>query len=291
MRRSCSLSGSTPVVPVLALVICTIALPVIGQSVDDAFVSPIDTMTEADLAEGRSHFRIHCARCHGMLGEGGEGPSLKRPRLAHAPDDETLFEVINDGIRGTGMPGTFGPNDAALWQIAGYVRSLGRLPAEAMPGDPALGRAIYEGKGGCPACHIARGRGHGVGPELTDVGARRNLEYLRRSLTNPDADHPMISDWQTGNINAFLTVRVVSEQGEYEGLRINEDEYSVQMRDLSGAIHSFDKNELIDLERAFGHSLMPGYDTVLTGREIDNLASYLMSLKGDMHGDPQGDTP
>lgn len=290
MRKRCPLPGTMPLEPVLVLALCVTALPAFAQPDDAVFISPIDSMTEADLAEGRSQFRIHCARCHGMLGEGGEGPSLKRPRLPHAPDDETLFQVINDGLRGTGMPGTFGPSDDALWQIAGYVRSLGRLPAEEMPGDPALGRAIYEGKGGCPACHIARGLGHGVGPELSDVGARRNLEYLRRSLTNPDADQPMISDWQTGNINAFLTVRVVSEKGEYEGLRINEDEYSMQMRDLSGGIHSFDKNELIDLERAFGHSLMPGYDTVLTGREIDHLTSYLMSLKGAMSPEQQGDT-
>jgi hypothetical protein len=123
------------------------------------------------------------------------------------------------------------------------------------------------------------------------VGARRNLEYLRRSLTNPDADHPIISDWRTGNINAFLTVRVVSDSGEYEGLRINEDEYSVQMRDLSGAVHSFNKQDLIDLQRAFGHSLMPGYDTVLTRKEIDHLASYLMSLKGSARHDHQGDMP
>jgi putative heme-binding domain-containing protein len=244
------------------------------------FVSPIDTLTEAELASGQSHFRIHCARCHGMLGQGGEGPSLTRPNLKHAPDDKALFEVIDEGIRGTGMPGTFGPNEETLWQIAGYVRSLGRLPPEEMPGDPMRGREIYEGKGACQTCHIARGEGRGVGPELSDVGARRNLEYLRRALTNPDADHPMLSDWQKGNINAFLTLRVVSETGEYEGLRINEDEFSVQMRDLTGAIHSFDKRELLDLERAFGHSLMPGYEAVLSSREIDDLASYLMSLKG-----------
>jgi putative heme-binding domain-containing protein len=167
-----------------------------------------------------------------------------------------------------------------MWQIAGYVRSLGRLPPETMPGDPDIGHSLYESKGGCPACHIARGEGKGVGPELSNVGARRNLEYLRRALTNPDADYPMISSWQTGTVNAFLTMRVVSTGGEYEGLRINEDEFSVQIRDLGGNIHSFDKRKLLGLERAFGHSLMPGYDTVLTGEEIDHLASYLMSLKG-----------
>lgn len=272
----------------LGILLCLpilLSLPMLTEALAAAettpFASPIDTMTPAELASGEKQFRVHCSRCHGMLGEGGEGPSLKRPALKHAADDEALFEVINDGIRGTGMPGTFGPNDEAMWQIAGFVRSLGRLPAEDMPGDPDLGREIYATKGGCAACHITRGEGHGVGPELTDVGARRNLQYLRRSLTNPDADHPRLSDWMTGQIDAFLTIRVVSPQGEYEGLRINEDEFSVQLRDLSGGIHSFDKQDLLDLQRAFGHSLMPGYSTVLNPEEVDHLTSYLMSLKGE----------
>ncbi len=45
------------------------------------FESPIPAMTELDLSQGQSLFQVHCSRCHGMLGEGGEGPSLKRPRL------------------------------------------------------------------------------------------------------------------------------------------------------------------------------------------------------------------
>jgi cytochrome c oxidase cbb3-type subunit 3 len=267
---------------------CIIALGVLltavaGRAVtaDQATLpSPIASQTGEDLADGQRLFRVHCARCHGMLGEGGEGPSLKRPLLGHAPDDHTLFEVIDQGIRGTGMPGTFGPNDTELWHIAGYVRSLGRLPPEAMPGDPEAGRVLYETRGGCGACHISAGHGRGVGPELTDVGARRNLEYLRRSLTNPDADYPMLTSQLTGHTNAFLTVRLVSPEGEFEGLRVNEDEFSIQVRDLSGDIRSFDKRTLLRLEHAFGHSLMPGYDTVLSPKEVDDLASYLMSLKG-----------
>jgi len=245
----------------------------------DVAPSPIPTMSESDLANGQKLFRVHCARCHGMQGGGGEGPSLQRARLQHANDDEQLFEVINEGIRGTGMPGTWAPNDAELWQIAGYVRSLGRLPVEAMPGDPEAGANVYA-QNGCDTCHIVRGRGRGVGPELSEVGLRRNAEYLRRSINNPDADSPMTTGQMTGRINGFLTVRAVAPNGEYEGLRIAEDEFTVQLRDLNGTIHSFEKGELVRYEKAFGHSLMPGYDTVLTTADADNLVSYLMSLKG-----------
>lgn len=242
--------------------------------------TPPEALGAAELAEGRSLFRIHCARCHGMLGEGGEGPSLKRPRLRYAADEAALFQVISEGIPDTGMPATRGPNDAERWRIAGFVRSLGRLPQEDLPGDPERGAVVYRTRGGCPACHIARGEGRGVGPELSDVGLRRNAAYLRTALVDPDADQPVQFNRLDGRRNAFLTVRLTAPDGEYEGLRISEDEFSIALRDLSGAIHSFDKRRLLSFEKAFGHSLMPGYDTVLSPQDVDDVVSYLMSLEG-----------
>ena len=251
------------------------------ETAADDEASPMAAMTEDDLSAGKDLFVVHCGRCHGMLGEGGEGPSLKRPRLANAPNDDRLIEVIQEGIQGTGMPGTWSMNDLETLQLAAYVRSLGRLPPEPLPGDPAAGREVFAAKGACATCHITAGVGRAVGPELTDVGLRRNAAYLRRALTNPDADSPMLNDRLMGRIDAFLTVRVVSEEGEFEGLRVSEDEFSVQLRDLSGTVRSFDKPSLLGFEKAFGHSLMPGYEAELTGTELEDLVSYLMSLKGE----------
>ena len=59
-----------------------------------------------DRDNGEQLFMTLCARCHGILGEGGEGPSLKRADLVHAPDNNALIEVIVSGIPGTGMPGS-----------------------------------------------------------------------------------------------------------------------------------------------------------------------------------------
>lgn len=255
----------------------TFANTQVGQAGE---TSPVASMTQHDLKVGQQVFQVHCARCHGMRGEGGEGPSLKRPTLKHAPDDMALFAVITEGLRGTGMPGVFGPSDQDLWRVAAYVRSLGRLPPEPLPGNPGRGKRLYDSQGACATCHIIEGNGRGVGPELTDVGLRRNAEYLRRSLTNPDADQPMKHDVFRGNLNAFLTVRVSAESGEYEGVRINEDEFSVQLRDMSGQTYTFDKRELLNYQRAFGHSLMPGYDRVFNDTEVSDLVSYLMQLKG-----------
>lgn len=241
--------------------------------------SPQDLLASADLDNGQQYFQTLCARCHGILGEGGEGPSLKRARLAHAADDETLMEIIRGGIPGTGMPGSRQLRPEDTRDVAAYVRGLGRLPPEEMPGDPVAGETVYWSEANCASCHILNGRGTGIGPELTGVGLRRNAAYLREALVEPAADQPRLVDRFRGSLNAFLTVRIVSERGTYEGMRINEDAFTVQMRDLAGNIYSFNKQELISYEKVLGHSLMPGYAPVLDPRRIEDLVSYLMSLR------------
>ncbi|MDD9894800.1 MAG: c-type cytochrome [Gammaproteobacteria bacterium] len=228
---------------------------------------------------GEQLFQTHCARCHGILGEGGEGPSLKRPQLNHAPDDDALYSVITEGIPGTGMPGSWMLSPADGRQLVSYVRNLGQLPDEPMPGDPSAGEIVYNNAGNCASCHILNGIGEGIGPQLNGVGARRNSEYLRRSVTSPEVEQPKIVDRFRGTLNAFLTVRIVSERGTYEGMRINEDAFTVQMRDLAGDIYSFEKADLLSFEKAFGHSYMPGYGAVLTETQINDVVSYLMTLR------------
>src|SRR5262245_56752220 len=72
--------------------------------------SPVDGASPArspDQARGKRLFEAHCARCHGIEGGGGTGANLRRPKLRHAADDESLFDLIRSGIPGTGMPYTW----------------------------------------------------------------------------------------------------------------------------------------------------------------------------------------
>lgn len=251
----------------LALLLSLIAMPAVGQS-------PLDGLSAGDLADGERLFKVHCARCHGMAGEGGEGSNLVRSRLKHAADDQALIDLLGDGIPGTGMPAMWTLDENQRARVAAYVRSLGQLEPEEMPGDPGRGADIYRQSGGCPACHIISGAGNGIGPELTTIGDQRGRDYLRASLTAPEESQP-----QTGGFKDYLTVRLRTDNQSIEGVRVNEDAFSIQVRDVSGAIHSFRKDELQAFEKVFGHSLMPGYETVLNARDLDDVVSYLMSLK------------
>jgi len=238
--------------------------------------SPLDALTPEDIADGQRLYRVHCARCHGIDGAGGEGSNLVRSRLRHAADDEALVELLRTGIPGTGMPGLWTLDEQQRTRVAGFVRTLGRLAAEEMPGDPERGREVYLSSGGCPACHIVDGQGTGIGPELTNVGDRRGLEYLTDSLTDPAATQS-----QTGGYKDYLTVRLRTAEGRVEGLRVAEDAFSVQVRDLSGRLYSFRKAELIEYDKIFSHSLMPDYESVLSDDDTRDVVSYLMSLRSE----------
>ena len=243
----------------------------------------VPPLTQQDLAAGKRLFDGQCARCHGIGGTGGQGPSLARPRLRHAAADSDVFALIQNGIPGTGMPAIWMMDDHEIWQVIGYIRSLGRTVPVSLPGNPERGREIFESKGGCTACHIVKGRGGNWGPDLTDIGARRGAIYLRTALVDPAAALPegALTDYTNG-YSEFLPVHVATRDGrEIEGVRVNEDTFTLQMRDLSNSFHSFLKSDLKELKRGFGKSPMPSYETKLSSSEIEDLVAYLAGLRGD----------
>lgn len=181
-----------------------------------------------------------------------------------------MFNVIASGIPETEMPGHWF-TDRELIQLVVFVRTLGRVAPQKAPGDPANGQKLYAGKGGCVQCHTVGGRGGAIGPDLTDIGARRSLAYLRESLVNPEAAAP----------DGFLEVQLVTRNGQrITGVRLNEDTFSIQIRDLSGGFRSFLKTELKELNRMPGKSPMPNYAGVFTSNELDDVVAYLDSLRG-----------
>jgi putative heme-binding domain-containing protein len=176
--------------------------------------------------------------------------------------------VIRHGIPDTEMPGT-SLDDTEIRQLAAHVRALGRVPAARLAGDPERGKQIFD-RHGCWKCHTIQARGGAFGPDLTGIGERRSAAYLRESLIDPGARVP----------RGFLQVRLVTRAGEaITGARINEDTFSIQIRDLDGAVHSFWKSDLRELHKDLGRSPMPSYRTGLSPEELDQLVAYLAGLQ------------
>jgi putative heme-binding domain-containing protein len=227
--------------------------------------------SRADLARGEKLFLANCGRCHGDKGDGGIGPSLAQPKLRRAPDDGALVQIILDGIRGTEMPGAAGVmTDREAQQTAAFVRTLGRVPSKAVPGNAANGGEIVRGKGGCVACHAMGGTGGISAPDLSGVGGRRSAAHLLESLTNPGASVP----------DGYLLVSLTPKSGpSVTGVRVSEDSFSIQIRNDAGRYFSFWKEELAQLEKQRGKSPMPSYKDKLSAGELTDVVAYLASLK------------
>ena len=237
----------------------------------------LSAQTQAEVDKGRQLFLGMCSRCHGASGGGGEGPGLTR--LTHSHNDAELAAVIRDGIPERGMPRVRRFSDTELRQMVGFVHSLGAAASGTThAGDPSKGRALYQ-KLGCAGCHIVSGEGGSFGPELTDIGARRAPDSLRQSVMSPEASLPRGAVIPGRGFNEYLPVKITTGDGrDINGVRVNEDSFSIQVKDPAGHLYSFRKSEIKQLDKLFGKSMMPGYQSRATAVEIEDLVSYLTGL-------------
>jgi putative heme-binding domain-containing protein len=211
-------------------------------------------------------FDASCAGCHGPGGEGGRGPALNTGTFRSGGSDREVFLTVKNGVPNTEMPGSR-QGDPEIWKLVAYVKQLPRgSRPEGFSGDARAGLAVYAAQR-CATCHMIQGEGGDVGPDLSRAGVRA-AQFLRDSIVKPGADVPL----------SYLTVNVTTAAGQtIRGIRLNEDDYSMQLRDASGNPRSFLKSGLT----AFRHereSLMPAY-TALQAVDLENLMAYLGSLK------------
>lgn len=243
------------------------------------FVVFVRAQEPDDLEKGKQLF-LPCSRCHGLDGGGGDGPNLTQA-ATRDKDDRLLIGIIRDGIPDRGMP-SFQFTNAEIRAIVDYVRSLGRAAAlGSLQGNADNGKHVYQSLG-CSSCHTISGNGGTFGPELTSVGMRRSPEYLRQAVIDPAAALPRgVLTVPGRGFNEFLPVRVVTRDGrEISGIRVNEDTFTIQLKDATGHFYSFRKDALRQLDKQIGKSAMPDYKAKVSGADLDDLVAYLFSLGG-----------
>jgi metallo-beta-lactamase class B len=254
---------------------------VLAQQQSAAAPAPAPATTvAADLAEGKQLFNGMCAECHGAGGAGSDAPSLNRARLLHAPTDAALVSILQNGIPNTGMPRVRRFTENEVRQLVAYVRSLGQVADVRVAGDAKKGSDIYRNLG-CAGCHIVNGQGGNLGPDLSDIGFMRGGASLRQSVIDPGAALPRGSlQVPARGYAEYLPVRIVTKQGaEVRGIRVNEDAFTVQVRDQAGKFYSLRKSDLELFDKQVGKSLMPSFANRLAAAELTDLVAYLSSLQ------------
>lgn len=252
----------------IALSVALFALAVggcIGARAQDSWEDDFKT----NPPPGKNAFASTCAGCHGLDGRGSEkAPNIAgTAKLQHLSDSQ-LGGIISNGVPGTGMPAFHSLSAGQVRSLVAYLRFLqGRQTARALPGNPAAGRSIFHGKGGCSTCHTFSGEGGFLGPDLSAYGsampAKAILDAIVKSERKP----------QPGYKSAAVTTH---DGNRIEGILRNEDNFSVQLQTTDGSFHFFQKSDVQNLEY-LNHSMMPAnYAERLNTAELNDLVSYLM---------------
>jgi cytochrome c oxidase cbb3-type subunit 3 len=237
----------------------------------------------AAIHEGASMFRINCALCHGLSARGGSrGPDLTRGVFTHGGTDAQLFRTIRGGVPGTMMPAN-DLSDTETWEVIAYLRSLAPKKAPAALGDPKAGEKLFYGDANCSLCHMVRGRGGRLGPDLSRVGSERSPSYLLAKIRNPNIDvaagmMPPDMEWPL----EYRTLTVVTRSGQtITGVLRNEDSFTIQLMDNAEHIYSFRKSDLSSLTYD-ARSMMPPFGSdLLTDRQLHDLVAWLETLRGE----------
>ena len=253
---------------VVVAMICA-AAGVVVSAQNPPVKNPLEGDPEAILA-GMGGFRQRCADCHGTDARGVRGPDITQV-WSSGRSDEGLFKTIRDGVPNTEMPSFVAPrtSDRDVWRMLAYLRTL----AAPAPSDPPRGNAengarLY--RTNCARCHKVNTTGGRLGPDLSRIGSARSREAMAVRIRRGS------EEFRAG----FEPVTVTPADGKpIEGVKKNEDLFSVQIMDSRERIQGYAKDQVKAVNGK--KSAMPTFGPDrLSDSDLDDLLRYLQTLRG-----------
>ena len=192
-----------------------------------------DTGNSQQIAEGRALFRVTCASCHGLNGEGQTTDTIQGPPLIGVGAASVDFQV-SSGRMPMAKPEEQAPVKKNLYTeeeiaaLAAYVASLGPgpdIPTEEQydpvglsEEDLARGGDLF--RTNCSACHNFRGAGGALpngkyAPSLQGISNKRLYEAM---LVGPQ-QMPVFSDEVMTPENKRAIIGYLNELNEHARAR------------------------------------------------------------------------
>ena len=218
--------------------------------------------------EGRA-FAVHCGACHGIDGRGGgRAPDITAGAAAQLAEPD-LERIVQNGIPARGMPAFAALGPAGIKSVVAYLRTLqGRAVAVSANGSPDRGRELFFGSAKCSDCHMVRGLGGFLGPDLSAYARSHSPDSIRQAIAEPDRARASTADSVTAATDDGRTLT---------GLARNEDNFSLQLQTPDGTFHLLLKSDLASVTHS-RESLMPAdYASRLKARDLDDIVSFLVS--------------
>lgn len=236
---------------------------------------------QAAAERGRKIFETTCSFCHGSDARGRSGPDLVRSTLVlHDNKGNLLGPFLHHGRPNRGMPAFPSLSDKQSADISAFLHSRAAAVTnrfaykigDIVTGDPAKGKAFFNGAGHCNTCHSPTG-------DLAHVASKYDPVQLQRRMLYPA---PNMIDVFLGKAvkpaaPTKVTVHLPSGK-EVSGILDHIDEFSVSLHDSSGWYHSYSRKDVkVDVQdpRTEHVKLLPKY----TDADMHNVLAYLETLK------------
>ena len=137
-------------------------------------------------------------------------------------------------------------------------------------GEATQGETVFRTIGTCAKCHVVRGQGTSVGPELSEIGSKLSREALFESIMYPSA----------GISHNYETFMVELTDGNVvSGLLVSQTDNELDIKNNEGVTRRFAHADIEQIVKQ-PISLMPeNLNQNLTEQELVDLVEYLMTLK------------
>ena len=158
-------------------------------------------------------------------------------------------------------------NSGCLLRTAG-AGLLALVQLLAQTGNAERGKTLMRSNG-CFNCHRIGETGSRVGPNLSDIGDRRDAARLQRSIVAPDEE--VLPE------NRYVNV-TTKDGSVVRGRLLNHDALSVQLLDTKEQLRSFQTSEIRGYT-ILTKGLMPSFEGKLSSQDVADIVAYLGSLK------------
>jgi putative heme-binding domain-containing protein len=203
----------------------------------------------------------------------------RQAALTHVPKDkldyyknlsgeEMLANSGNDLVSGPQPkgPGKRWTMEEALPTVEGQLKNR----------DFEQGKMMFDATR-CSSCHMMRGEGGSIGPDLTQLGTRFTVKDMLESIIEPNK---VVSDQYAA------TVFTMKDGSSVHGRLINQDDnkyYVSQNPFAPDVIREIPRNDVLDTKYSYISVMYPGLINRLNEEELKDLMAYLMAGGNEDH--------
>ena len=157
--------------------------------------------------------------------------------------------------------------------LAPLIHLLNAPAAESSaPGNSIAGERFFFGAGQCASCHMVRGRGSPIGPDLSNAGSDMTVDQIREALLQPSAHI----------VPGYEIVTVQSRDGKtIRGFARSRSNFDIRLQDFDGKIHLLQEGQISAIQDERESVMRP---LEASAEELQNLIAYLKTL-------PAGENP